>query len=88
MTTEGMTAKWNYGANFGGPTKSTWTSGADSLTGGVAGNKTAQGMFGKFGIVDTSYAATDGGEPNTLTPQVVTMCGTTFVAGTPNPCRG
>jgi hypothetical protein len=25
---------WNYGANFGGPTKATWTSGANSLTAG------------------------------------------------------
>ena len=25
---------WNYGANFGGPSKATWTSGANSLTAG------------------------------------------------------
>ena len=84
IPSEGMTAKWNYGANFGGPTKSTWTSGANSLTGGVDGNKTGQGMFGKFGVVDTSYSRDDGGQPNFRNPQVVTMC-----AGTAGSvCRG
>jgi hypothetical protein len=28
------TVAWNYGANFGGPSKATWTSGANSLTAG------------------------------------------------------
>ena len=36
-------ADWNYGSNFGGPLKATWTSGADTVhDGGV-------GMFGTFG---------------------------------------
>ena len=30
-----LQAEWNYGANFGGPTKASWTSGADSLTSGA-----------------------------------------------------
>ena len=84
-TNDGNTGSaWNYGSNYGGPTKSTWTSGADSLTGGVLGNKTGQGMFGKFGVADTSYSADVGGQPNFLTPQVVSMCSGTAGAV----CRG
>ena len=37
---------WNYGSNFGGPTKSSWTSGADIVHDGMN-----EGMFGSFGIV-------------------------------------
>lgn len=41
-------ATWNYGSNFGGPLKSTWTSGADTVhDGGV-------GMYGKFGTGEYS----------------------------------
>lgn len=34
---------WNYGQNFGGPTKASWTSGADTVHGGGVG------MFGTMG---------------------------------------
>jgi hypothetical protein len=51
---DGNTAStWNYGADFGGPTKSTWTSGAISKHNGEA-----EGMFGSFGIVDSAYSGT------------------------------
>ena len=53
-TVDGNTAAtWNYGADFGGPTKSSWTSGAISKHGGEA-----EGMFGSFGIVDSPYSGT------------------------------
>ena len=52
---------WNYGANFGGPTKSTWTSGADSCTTGMACNKNGVGMFGTKYVADPSYEEDDGG---------------------------
>jgi len=55
------TAEWNYGANFGGPTKSTWTSGADSLTMGVASDYSGVGMFGKFAVGSNNYDNDDGG---------------------------
>ena len=44
---------WNYGANFGGPTKSTWTSGANSLS---AGNSDGKGAFGSFFLAEPRYA--------------------------------
>mmetsp|Transcript_60812 Transcript_60812/g.143186 ORF Transcript_60812/g.143186 Transcript_60812/m.143186 type:complete len:97 (+) Transcript_60812:25-315(+) len=37
-------AVWNYGQNFGGPTKASWTSGADTVHGGGVG------MFGTMGV--------------------------------------
>jgi len=37
---------WNYGDNFGGPTKSTWTSGA---------NTSHNVMGGYWGVVDSGY---------------------------------
>ena len=49
VDSEEITAAWNYGANFGGPTKSTWTSGANSLTAGNSAATTGQGMFGRYG---------------------------------------
>jgi len=42
---------WNYGQNFGGPTKATWTSGKDTVHGGMA-----EGMFGSFGVIDSAYS--------------------------------
>ena len=55
----------NYGANFGGPTKATWTSGADSLSAGVGGTAdyygSGVGMFGKYAVGDTSYHFANGG---------------------------
>jgi len=44
---------WNYGSNFGGPTKATWTSGKDTVHSGMA-----EGMFGSFGVVDSAYSGT------------------------------
>ena len=52
---------WNYGANFGGPTKSTWTSGANSLTAGNSAATKGQGMFGKYAVSDNNYDDDDGG---------------------------
>ena len=47
VTVDGNTGStWNYGSNFGGPTKSSWTSGADIVHDGMN-----EGMFGSFGIV-------------------------------------
>ena len=51
---DGNTAStWNYGSDFGGPTKASWTSGAISKHSG-----SAEGMFGSFGIVDSAYSGT------------------------------
>ena len=47
------TGSWNYGVDFGGPTKSSWTSGADTVHGGAT-----EGMFGSFGVVDSAYSGT------------------------------
>jgi hypothetical protein len=44
---------WNYGSNFGGPTRAGWTSGADTVHGGAA-----EGMFGSFGVEDDNYGPT------------------------------
>ena len=65
----------NYGANFGGPTKATWTSGANSLSAGVGGTAdyygSGVGMFGKYAVGDTSYAYENGGTDG---DSIVTMC--------------
>jgi len=44
---------WNYGSNFGGPTKSSWTSDKDTVHSGMK-----EGMFGSFGVVDSAYSGT------------------------------
>ena len=56
------------GANFGGPTKATWTSGANSVTASTTASTIAAaitagstpswatGMFGKYLIADPRYA--------------------------------
>ena len=53
--------QWNYGANFGGPTKSTWTSGANSLTMGVSSAYTGKVMFGRWAVGDDMYDDDQGG---------------------------
>ena len=66
------TGSWNYGVDFGGPTKSSWTSGAntDRAMHGVRG----EGAFGNSFVGDSAYAATTGG----TSTAGVTMCqGTT-----------
>ena len=56
-----QTAAWNYGANFGGPTKSSWTSGADSITMGKSDSWSNKGMFGKYAVTTDNYAYEEGG---------------------------
>ena len=57
-----ITAAWNYGANFDGPTKCAWTSGANSLTAGNSAAATGQGgMLGKYAVSDNNYDDDDGG---------------------------
>ena len=51
FVTGNMGSSWNYGDNFGGPTKSTWTSGAD----------TDHSIFGSWGVVDEGYDGFDEG---------------------------
>jgi hypothetical protein len=71
---DGNTAStWNYGADFGGPTKASWTSGAISKHSG-----SAEGMFGSFGIVDSAYSGTS------TVGSIITLCPGT--AG--SVCRG
>ena len=54
-TVDGNTGStWNYGSNFGGPTKSSWTSGKDTVH-GITG---ADGMFGSWGVSDSAYSGT------------------------------
>ena len=62
------TGSWNYGVDFGGPTKSSWTSGAntDRAMHGVRG----EGMFGNSFTGDSAYATSVGGTSTTG----VTMC--------------
>jgi hypothetical protein len=73
-TVDGNTAAtWNYGADFGGPTKSSWTSGAISKHSGEA-----EGMFGSFGIVDSAYSGTG------AVGSLITLCAGTAGAV----CRG
>jgi hypothetical protein len=43
---------WNYGSNFGGPTSSSWTSGADTAH---SYTDATGGMFGTFGVDDENY---------------------------------
>jgi hypothetical protein len=43
---------WNYGSNFGGPTHSSWTSGADTVH---ADTTSTGGMFGTMGVDDENY---------------------------------
>jgi hypothetical protein len=47
----GSGANWNYGSNFGGPTKSTWTSGADTAHDVLGG-----GGWG-FAVMDSGYGS-------------------------------
>jgi hypothetical protein len=61
VTDDQIEAQWNYGANFGGPTKSTWTSGANSLTMGVSSVYTGKGMFGRWAVGDDMYDDDQGG---------------------------
>ena len=63
-------AAWNYGANFGGPTKSTWTSGANSLTAGNSAATTGQGMFGRYAVSDNNYDDDDGGTANNASMKI------------------
>ena len=71
---DGNTAStWNYGADFGGPTKASWTSGAISKHSG-----SAEGMFGSFGIVDSAYSGTS------TVGSIITLCPGTAGAV----CRG
>ena len=73
---------WNYGANFGGPSKATWTSGANSLTAGSWDKDTPTtngGMFGVYSVADPSYSTGNGGFGNSTNyPQngnfIVPMC--------------
>jgi len=52
-TNGGLTGSaWNYGSNFGGPTKAGWTSGADTVHSG------GEGAFGIFGVEDDNYGPT------------------------------
>ena len=62
-------AAWNYGANFGGPTKSSWTSGkvTDRAMYGVR----KEGMFGNSFVGDSAYSTSYGG---TGIQGFVTMC--------------
>jgi|LauGreDrversion2_3_1035106.scaffolds.fasta_scaffold103934_1 hypothetical protein len=60
-TTNEYSVAWNYGANFGGPTKATWTSGANSLTSGNPGSLTGSGMFSTHYVADPNYGTEDGG---------------------------
>ena len=87
VSTTLSTAKWNYGANFGGPTKSTWTSGSNSLTAGVAANSNGAGMMGHYFIGDPSYEDVYGGTAGWMQNNVdhaVSMCAGTAGAV----CRG
>lgn len=61
---------WNYGVNFGGPTKSSWTSGKDTDRAmyGVRG----EGMFGNSFIGDSAYSTANGGTGIFASP--VSMC--------------
>jgi hypothetical protein len=43
---------WNYGSNFGGPTKTSWTSGADTAH---SYTDATGGIFGSFGVDDENY---------------------------------
>ena len=43
---------WNYGSNFGGPTSTSWTSGADTVH---ADTTSTGGMFGTMGVDDENY---------------------------------
>ena len=43
---------WNYGSNFGGPTSTSWTSGADTVH---ADTSSTGGMFGTMGVDDENY---------------------------------
>ena len=63
---------WNYGSNFGGPTRSGWTSGADTIRSG-----STEGMFGTWGVVDSGY---NGG--------TTTIAGYTFVNSKISMCAG
>jgi hypothetical protein len=57
-----QSAAWNYGANFGGPSKTTWTSGANSITMGTSDSHSADGgMFGKYAVADGAYDYNAGG---------------------------
>jgi hypothetical protein len=47
-------ALWNYGDNFGGPTKSTWTSGANT-------NHGAMPKTWSYGVVDSGYGSSEAG---------------------------
>ena len=53
----GLTASaWNYGSNFGGPTSTSWTSGKDTVHNDTT---STGGMFGSFGVQETSNAKPD-----------------------------
>ena len=63
------TGSWNYGVDFGGPTKSSWTSGkvTDRAMYGVR----KEGMFGNSFTGDSAYSTSYGG---TGIQGFVTMC--------------
>ena len=55
--TGGLTASaWNYGSNFGGKTSTSWTSGKDTVH---TLTDATGGMFGSFGVEDTTNAMPD-----------------------------
>jgi hypothetical protein len=55
--TGGLTASaWNYGSNFGGKTSTSWTSGKDTVHNDTS---STGGMFGSFGVEDTTNAQPD-----------------------------
>ena len=62
---------WNYGSNFGGPTHSSWTSGADTVH---ADTTSTGGMFGSWGVVDTTYSAIDASKAVTGMNTKITLC--------------
>ena len=69
-----QSAAWNYGANFGGPSKTTWTSGANSITMGTSDSHSADGgMFGKYAVSTKVYGYQNGGF--TGSTKVIPMCG-------------
>ena len=82
VKTDQREAEWNYGANFGG-TSSTWTSGASSITMGVAADFTGKGMFGKYAVSDDNYDDDHGGGATTDKMEI-NMCGNSY---SPNGCN-
>ena len=75
---------WNYGVNFGGPTKSSWTSGKDTDR-GFYGTR-HEGMFGNSYVGDSAYSTSYGGIGTTVSASV-TMCQNNATGTHPTWCQ-